>query len=194
MTVSYERKCKAKHTKKRAYKPVLLSTQDNEPSVRKQYCMIYASLAFRPEVSMILYMVYCPAANTHYSQSRRMCYHKLYIFTTCGHSFFGPMPLMTCRHASISPDSSYSSTCEIKAHPYQSLKLERLCVRCQRQRSVLLERLEGQQIVRVDEQQWKVSYSVPRTPGFESEQSSKDRKKSEKRSKIDNKSSGGRVS
>lgn len=136
------------------------------------------------------------AINTYSNQVKRMCYHKLYIFATCGHSFFGPMPLMMCRNASISPDSSHSETCEIRAHPYQSLKLERLCVTCQRQRSVLMERLECQQIVRFDEQQWKVSYSTPRTPGMESEQSVKARKKSEKRSKKDtgSKSLGGRMS
>lgn len=90
-----------------------------------------------------------------------MCYHKLYIFTTCGHSCYGPIPLQPCRHATIAPMSSSSESCKIQTHPYQSLKIESLCGTCQRQRSILLERLEGQEVIRFEEWQWKVSYSVP---------------------------------
>lgn len=90
-----------------------------------------------------------------------MCYHKLYIFATCGHSFYRPTPLLTCRHASIAPTSSYSKACEMAAHPFHSLKIESLCSRCERQRSTLLENLESRQVVRFNEWQWKVSYSKP---------------------------------
>lgn len=90
-----------------------------------------------------------------------MCYHKLYIFTTCGHSCMSQRPLIMCRHASISPVSTYSSGCELKTHPYQCNKIESLCWTCQRRRSELLGQLEQQQVVRYDEWQWKVSYSAP---------------------------------
>ena len=90
-----------------------------------------------------------------------MCYHKLYIFTTCGHSCMGKQPLIMCRHASISPISTYSSACELKTHPFQCKKIESLCWSCQRRRSELLGKLEEQQVVRFDEWQWKVSYSAP---------------------------------
>lgn len=89
-----------------------------------------------------------------------MCYHKLYIFTTCGHSTYCPKPLLTCRHASIGPLSTYSEECELRAHPFQSLKIESLCSTCQRDRNTLLGRLESDQIVRFDEWRWKVSYSA----------------------------------
>lgn len=97
-----------------------------------------------------------------------MCYHKLYIFTTCGHSFFGTKPLVMCRHASIAPMATYSRACELQAHPFQSLKFDNLCRECQRRRSILLDRLECHQIVRFDEWQWKVSYSAPHAAGLTS--------------------------
>lgn len=101
-------------------------------------------------------------AGSFFTESEEaMCYHKLYIFTTCGHSCMSTRPLIMCRHASISPVSTYSSGCELKTHPYQCNKIESLCWTCQRRRSELLGRLEQQQVVRYDEWQWKVSYSAP---------------------------------
>jgi hypothetical protein len=90
-----------------------------------------------------------------------MCYHKLYIFTTCGHSCMSKRPLIMCRHASISPLPTHSSGCELKTHPYQCNKIESLCWTCENRRSELLGQLEQQQVVRFDEWQWKVSYSAP---------------------------------
>lgn len=90
-----------------------------------------------------------------------MCYHKLYIYTTCGHSSFSPHPLLLCQHASIAPSSTYSTSCALLAHPFQSLKLEHLCPSCQQRRDKLLEKLDNSQTVRFDEWRWKVSYSAP---------------------------------
>lgn len=90
-----------------------------------------------------------------------MCYHKLYIFTTCGHFLYGATPLQMCRHASIAPTSSYSGTCKLQSHPFHTLKIESLCEQCQIQRQVRLEVLEGRQIIRFEDWQWKVSYTVP---------------------------------
>ncbi|KAK4995438.1 hypothetical protein LTR66_004737 [Elasticomyces elasticus] len=90
-----------------------------------------------------------------------MCYHRLYIYDTCGHSFFSNIPLSVCRHASISPFASFSKTCDIRAHPFQSVKLEKLCAQCQRQRDMLLTAVEQDQIVRFEEWRWKVSYRSP---------------------------------
>jgi hypothetical protein len=93
--------------------------------------------------------------------SCKMCQHRQYIFISCGHSCLDKQPLVMCRHASISPMSTYSSACELKTHPFQSRKIESLCWPCQRRRSELLERLETQHIVRFNEAQCKVSYSAP---------------------------------
>ncbi|KAL1302527.1 hypothetical protein AAFC00_002913 [Neodothiora populina] len=106
-----------------------------------------------------------------------MCYHKLYIFTTCGHSFYSAKPLVMCRHASIDPTSSYSRTCETESHPFQTLNIERLCTGCERQRSELLERLESRPMVRFDEWQWKVSYGLPEVDMTEQRQHREGKKK-----------------
>jgi hypothetical protein len=90
-----------------------------------------------------------------------MCCHRLYIHTTCGHSLLSPTPLIECRHASIEPSSTRSTTCEIIAHPYQSWKIESLCPPCQQQRDVLMSRIEATQTVKFDEWRWKVSYGMP---------------------------------
>ena len=90
-----------------------------------------------------------------------MCYHKLYIFTTCGHSTYSSRPLRLCRHASIAPVSTYSHTCKLRAHPFQSLRIEALCTNCQTERDSLLTVLESHSIVRFEESRWKVSYEAP---------------------------------
>ena len=91
----------------------------------------------------------------------KMCYHKLYIFTTCGHSTYSTHPLRLCRHASIAPTSTYSQNCRLHAHPFQSLRIEALCASCQAARDSLLTVLESRSIVRFDEWKWKVSYEAP---------------------------------
>ena len=113
----------------------------------------------------------------------KMCYHKLYIFTTCGHSIYSSVPLLTCRHASIAPTSLYSIECKMQAHPFQSLKIESLCFTCQRRRSVLLEQLENQQLIRFDDWQWKVSYAVPDVGIAEQQEARKRAEKSNKKDK-----------
>jgi hypothetical protein len=90
-----------------------------------------------------------------------MCLHRRVIFTTCGHSTFGPQALIECRNACIGPAVSWSSTCQIVAHPYKTLKLDSLCPPCQARRDALLHEIEVKQVVKFDEWQWKVSYGMP---------------------------------
>lgn len=90
-----------------------------------------------------------------------MCCHRLYVYTTCGHSTLSSKPLIECRHASIEPDGHHSTSCEIIAHPYQSWKIETLCPPCQSQRDALMSRIETTQVVKFDEWRWKVSYGMP---------------------------------
>ncbi|KAK4895560.1 hypothetical protein LTR27_006343 [Elasticomyces elasticus] len=90
-----------------------------------------------------------------------MCCHRLFIYTTCGHSTFVPEPLVLCRNAAIPPDSDHSIMCEIVAHPYKSLRLEQLCPPCQARRDSMLSRIEQRQQVTFDEYKWKVSYAMP---------------------------------
>jgi len=90
-----------------------------------------------------------------------MCWHKLYIFTTCGHSTYSSQPLIVCGHASIGPTSTFSESCSLRAHPFQTVKIEQNCPACRKQRDRLIERLDTTQIVRFDECQWKVSYDSP---------------------------------
>ncbi|KAK5187822.1 hypothetical protein LTR16_009499, partial [Cryomyces antarcticus] len=63
--------------------------------------------------------------------------------------------------ASISPTSLYSEACQIKSHPFQSYKLEKLCASCQGIRDALLDQIDSDQTVRFDEWKWKVAYSSP---------------------------------
>ena len=88
-----------------------------------------------------------------------MCIHRLYIYSTCGHSLLSPRPLLLCCDASIPPDGSYSTTCELKSHPFQSWKLESLCPECDKRRDVLLSQVEVNGVV-YDKWRWKVSYGV----------------------------------
>jgi hypothetical protein len=83
-----------------------------------------------------------------------MCCHRLYVYTTCGHSTLSSKPL-------IEPDGHQSTSCEIIAHPYQSWKIETLCPPCQHQRDTLMSRIETTQVVKFDEWRWKVSYGMP---------------------------------
>jgi len=90
-----------------------------------------------------------------------MCWHKLYIFTTCGHSTYSSQPLIICRDASIGPSSTYSESCNLRAHPFHTIKIEQNCFACRKQRDRLMERLDNAQVVRFDECRWKVSYDTP---------------------------------
>jgi len=101
------------------------------------------------------------------TKTTNMCHHRLYVFTTCGHSYFASTPILTCRHASIEPTATFSRSCMVQAHPFQTLKIEKLCRSCEYKRTHLLSRLESKQIVRFDEWKWKVSYITP-DDGFES--------------------------
>lgn len=94
-------------------------------------------------------------------KSPTMCCHRLFIYGTCGHSTFSPEPLILCRHASIPPDGSHSTRCELIAHPYQSWRIEQLCPPCQKRRDSMLSRIERTTKVEFDEWKWKVSYALP---------------------------------
>jgi hypothetical protein len=90
-----------------------------------------------------------------------MCLHRLYIYTTCGHSVHSPKPTFECRHASIEPGQHRSTDCDIVSHPYQSWKLEKLCPPCQAQREALMSQIVAVQTIRFDEGKWRVSYGMP---------------------------------
>lgn len=90
-----------------------------------------------------------------------MCCHRFYVYSTCGHSFFGPTPIVLCQEASIPPDGSFSTTCELTAHPFQSWKIDSLCPECNNRRVKLLSRIEVSQTIQYDEWRWKVSYGMP---------------------------------
>jgi len=97
--------------------------------------------------------------------AKTMCYHALYIFTTCGHSLFTPPPLLPCSLASLPSDflsslSAFSTTCHPRAHPYRSRKLDRLCVACARRRSMYLHEVEdgNAEAVKVPDWKWRVAY------------------------------------
>ena len=90
-----------------------------------------------------------------------MCCHRLYIYSTCGHSVFSPKPLLVCELAGIPRDGAFSTQCELVAHPYQSWKLNSLCPECHDRRVKLLSRVEVRQVIKYDEWRWKVSYGMP---------------------------------
>ena len=89
-----------------------------------------------------------------------MCCHRFYIYTRCGHSTFAPKPIVECLDATIPPDGSFSISCDITPHPYQSWRLDSLCPRCADVRRRLLERIEAMQAITFDEVKWKVSYGL----------------------------------
>jgi hypothetical protein len=89
-----------------------------------------------------------------------MCCHRLYIYTTCGHSTLSPSPIIECRLASIEPAQHRSTDCELVTHPYQSWKLEKLCPPCYEQREALMSRIEAVQAIIFDEGKWRVSYGM----------------------------------
>jgi hypothetical protein len=90
-----------------------------------------------------------------------MCCHRLYIYTTCGHSILSPKPIIECRHVSIEPGQHRSTDCELVTHPYQSWKLEKLCPSCHEQREALMRGIEAIQTIKFDEGKWRVSYGMP---------------------------------
>jgi len=97
-----------------------------------------------------------------------MCYHALYIFTTCGHSLFTPPPLLPCSLATLPSNSTPSSTtsiptCHPRAHPYRSKKLDRLCAACHRRRTLYLQQVEegNAEEVKVPDWKWRVAYRSP---------------------------------
>ncbi|KAF9633624.1 hypothetical protein BFW01_g4518 [Lasiodiplodia theobromae] len=91
-----------------------------------------------------------------------MCYHKFFIFATCGHSFWQPAPLVQCRDASFSASSAFSSTCRPRSHPFQTRKVYALCWECRRQRDALLSEAEHRgEEVRFEEWKWRMKYQSP---------------------------------
>jgi hypothetical protein len=81
-----------------------------------------------------------------------MCYHKLYLFSHCGHSYHGkkvgtpctntyislpntattPAPLSPFAQWPLSPNSP--TPCAKQSHPYHTLKIHSLCLRCAKSR------------------------------------------------------------
>lgn len=91
-----------------------------------------------------------------------MCYHKFYIFATCGHSFWQPgPPLVPCRRAASS--SSSAGGCQPQSHPYQTRKIYELCWACRRRRDARLVEAEKRVgAVRFEEWKWRMKYQAPR--------------------------------
>lgn len=108
---------------------------------------------------------HCQCAATPVNEVKQssiaMCCHSRVIYSTCGHSSFCPRPLLECRDASFDPSVPWSTGCEIAAHPYKSLRLDRLCPSCSSTRERLLLEIKTKQSVKFDEWQWKVSYGMP---------------------------------
>src|SRR5215469_4321982 len=109
-----------------------------------------------------------------------MCIHKYYIFTACGHSFFGPHTLRHCDtyylHPSTTPPHASASNaavdthnatllpkpqCPPQAHPYHTIRLhDAFCLSCAAKRYVRLQRAEQiVRVVKVDETKWRVWYA-----------------------------------
>ncbi|KAF2227970.1 hypothetical protein BDZ85DRAFT_255189 [Elsinoe ampelina] len=99
----------------------------------------------------------------------RMCYYRLHIFTTCGHTSFSPNPVRQCRESTtyrlkLMTRSALTPWlgCPIRTtHPLQTFKVERLCNQCQTARDNLLYHLDSAHVIRVDDTKWKVSYAAP---------------------------------
>ncbi len=76
----------------------------------------------------------------------RMCYHKRYLFTTCGHSLLGPSIIAPCpaSHSPFTPTFEPPQAprprphCSAQSHPYQTLRIDRLCPCCDAERERLL--------------------------------------------------------
>ncbi len=97
----------------------------------------------------------------HTHDNRNMCYHRLYIFSICGHSLYAPTPLLLCKDSAIPPDAPASAACTPRAHPFQSLRIHRLCALCDRRRSALLAEVERDREIKFDQWRWKVAYQNP---------------------------------
>ena len=90
-----------------------------------------------------------------------MCCHRFWVYMTCGHSVFAPTPTVLCQEAAIPPRGSFSTSCALKSHPFQSWKVDSLCPDCDKRRGELLTRIEARQKIHYDEWRWKVSYGMP---------------------------------
>lgn len=113
-----------------------------------------------------------------------MCCHSKIVYATCGHSEFGSRPLIKCRKAPADvvvgiprtglskgtkdsqppwphPEDMAAASmprCEIFAHPLKTLRIERLCPRCEAGRDTLLRSQAGRSAVtelRWDRPQWR---------------------------------------
>lgn len=78
----------------------------------------------------------------------KMCYHKLYIFSVCGHPKWGPR-VTACNSLSLpQPTDSHPGpqiACPMRLHhPFLALKLHSLCLECQRERDRSLTALRSQ--------------------------------------------------
>ena len=76
-----------------------------------------------------------------------MCYYRLHIYTTCGHSFWGTL-VCPCHLLPISPIRSFDSHTQrimncpsVSYHPYQTYRINSLCLACRREREQNLSKL-----------------------------------------------------
>jgi hypothetical protein len=114
-----------------------------------------------------------------------MCIHQFFIFSQCGHSFFAPAPLVSCRTAAVGkrhrPGISMqesksrrrrpeidavppgSEACIPTAHPYRTILIHSsLCLHCEIERAQALQAAEKiLNVVTFVEGKWRVRYTAP---------------------------------
>lgn len=93
-----------------------------------------------------------------------MCYHKKAIFTTCGHSSWGPLVGSPCSDTNSSQSPSRWQTCKKRSHPFRTLRIDTLCPHCNAERERLLAALETEQVERKSAGAWPWKELVPRLP------------------------------
>lgn len=76
-----------------------------------------------------------------------MCYHRLYIYLTCAHSYSGPL-VHSCASLSLSPASPRFPIPQLICskrwhHPFHTLRFHTLCFNCSAQREQRLFALEA---------------------------------------------------
>ena len=89
----------------------------------------------------------------------KMCYHRLFVYATCGHSYWGVL-LSACPLLSLpsptpnTPDLQL--TCSHRMHhPFQTLRFHSLCISCSTERQRNLKALEMDDSNDTKTWQWK---------------------------------------
>ncbi|MCJ1249154.1 hypothetical protein MMC30_006377 [Trapelia coarctata] len=103
-----------------------------------------------------------------------MCYHRLYIYTTCAHSYSGPL-IHSCAGLSLSPTSPRNPIPQLICskcwhHPFHTLRFHSFCFNCSAQREQRLFALEalenGEELEGGKEDRWKWTSARKSWRGF----------------------------